>query len=86
MSIITPAAALVPVQTREDPIDCTLFAQRVAGTEVGDMTLVNAWYAACLRALTTLGWAGRKATRASRKTTWPATVPPRTTPRAALRR
>ena len=86
MSIITSAAALVPVQTREDLIDRTLFAQWVAGAAVGAMTLSNAWCAARFRALTTLGWAGRKATRASRRKTLPATVPPRTTPRTARRR
>ena len=57
LSIITPAAAQVPVQTHVDLINCTLFAQRVASAEVGDMTLVNEWSAAYFRALTTLGWA-----------------------------
>ena len=87
MSIISPAASQAPEQTHKDLINCTLLAQRLASAEVGDITLVNAWYAACLRALTTLGWAGRKATCASRNTTLPATLPvPCTTPRTALRR
>lgn len=51
------AATQVPVATREDLVNCTLFAQLVASAEVGDMTLVNEWYAAYFRALTTLGWA-----------------------------
>jgi hypothetical protein len=51
------AAQKVPVATREDLINCTLFAQLVASAEVGDMSLVNEWYAAYFRALTTLGWA-----------------------------
>lgn len=51
------AAQKVPVATREDLINCTLFAQLVASAEVGDMSLVSEWYAAYFRALTALGWA-----------------------------
>lgn len=51
------AAEKVPVQVREDLINCTLFAQLAAGGEVEDSTQVNAWYDAYFRALTTLGWA-----------------------------
>jgi len=51
------AAQKVPVATREDLVNCTLFAQLVASAEVGDMTLVNEWYTAYFRALATLGWA-----------------------------
>lgn len=51
------AAQNVPVATREDLVNCTLFAQLVASAEVGDITLVNEWYTAYFRALATLGWA-----------------------------
>lgn len=36
------AAEKVPVQVREDLINCTLFAQLAASGEVGDPTQVNA--------------------------------------------
>ncbi|NRF65782.1 hypothetical protein HLB44_02160 [Aquincola sp. S2] len=51
------AAEKVPVQVREDVVNCTLFAQLVATAEVGDPTKVNEWYGAYFRALTNLGWA-----------------------------
>lgn len=51
------AAGKVPVQTREDLINCTLFAQFAASGEVGDSTRVNEWYTAYFNALSTLGWA-----------------------------
>jgi len=51
------AAEKVPVQVREDLINCTLFAQLAASGEVEDPTMVSAWYDAYFRALTTLGWA-----------------------------
>jgi hypothetical protein len=51
------AAANVPVQTREDIINCTLFAQLAASGEVGDPTQVGQWYDAYFRTLTALGWA-----------------------------
>jgi hypothetical protein len=51
------AAEKVPAQTREDLINCTLFAQFAASGEVGDSTRVNEWYNAYFRALTVLGWA-----------------------------
>jgi len=51
------AAEKVPVQTREDLINCTLFAQLAASGEVGDPTRVTEWYEAYFRALTALGWA-----------------------------
>ena len=51
------AAEKVPVQTREDLINCTLFAQLSASGEVSDPTQVSDWYAAYLRALSAIGWA-----------------------------
>jgi len=46
----------VPVQTREDLVNCTLFAQLVATAEVGDASKVNEWYTAYFGALS-VGWA-----------------------------
>jgi hypothetical protein len=51
------AAANVPVQTREDLINCTLFAQLAASGTVSDPTQVSKWYDAYFRTLTALGWA-----------------------------
>lgn len=51
------AAEKVPVETRQDLINCTLFAQLAASGEVADASQVNAWYDAYFRALTALGWA-----------------------------
>jgi hypothetical protein len=51
------AAEMVPVKTREDLINCTLFAQFAASGEVGDSTRAIEWYNAYFRALSTLGWA-----------------------------
>ena len=51
------AAEKVPVQTREDLINCTLFAQLVATAEVGDPKQISQWYTAYFRTLTALGWA-----------------------------
>ena len=51
------AADRVPLQVREDIINCVLFAQLVATAEVSDPSLVQDWYAAYFRALTMLGWA-----------------------------
>ena len=51
------AADKVPLQVREDVINCVLFAQLVATAEVSDPSLVQDWYAAYFRALTMLGWA-----------------------------
>lgn len=51
------AAEKVPVQTREDLVNCTLFAQLVATAEVGDASKVNEWYTAYFGALSALGWA-----------------------------
>lgn len=51
------AAEKVPVQVREDLINCLLFAQLVATQEIGDPSKVNEWYTAYFRALTMLGWA-----------------------------
>lgn len=51
------AAQKVPVQIREDLINCTLFAQLVATAEVGDASKVNEWYTAYFGALSALGWA-----------------------------
>ena len=51
------AAERVPIQTREDLINCTLFAQLAASGEQADPTQVNEWYAAYFSALSALGWA-----------------------------
>lgn len=51
------AAEKVPVQTREDLINCTLFAQLAASAEVGDPKRISEWYTAYFRTLTALGWA-----------------------------
>lgn len=51
------AANAVPVQTREDIINCTLFAQLAASGAVRDPTQVGEWYDAYFRTLTALGWA-----------------------------
>ena len=51
------AAEKVPVRTREDLINCTLFAQLAASGEVGKRSEVMDWYDAYFRALTALGWA-----------------------------
>lgn len=50
------AAENVPRQTREDLVNCTLFAQLAASGEVADPAKVNLWYDAYFRALTALGW------------------------------
>jgi hypothetical protein len=51
------AAENVPVQTREDLINCTLFAQLAASGAVSDPTQVVKWYDAYFKTLTALGWA-----------------------------
>jgi hypothetical protein len=51
------AAESVPVQVREDLINCSLFAQLAATGTVGDSGEVSRWYDAYFGALTTLGWA-----------------------------
>ncbi len=51
------ATGKVPVQVREDMINCMLFAQLVATAEVGDSSQVQAWYATYVRALMMPGWA-----------------------------
>jgi len=51
------AAENVPVQTREDLINCTLFAQLAASGAVSSPKNVAEWYDAYFRALTALGWA-----------------------------
>lgn len=51
------AGEKVPAQTREDLIDCTLFAQLAASGEVGESAHVNEWYVAYFNALSALGWA-----------------------------
>jgi hypothetical protein len=51
------AAENVPVQTREDLINCTLFAQLAASGAVGDPSKVSEWYEVYFRTLTALGWA-----------------------------
>ena len=51
------AAENVPEQTREDLVNCTLFAQLAASGTVSDQTNVPQWYGAYFRTLTALGWA-----------------------------
>ncbi len=51
------AAENVPVKTREDLINCTLFAQIAAGKNAGDPTNVKQWYDEYFKALTIIGWA-----------------------------
>jgi hypothetical protein len=51
------AAEKVPVQVREDLINCSLFAQLAATGTVGGSGEVSRWYDAYFGALTTLGWA-----------------------------
>jgi hypothetical protein len=51
------AAENVPVQTREDLINCTLFAQLAASGAVPDPKETAQWYTAYFNTLTALGWA-----------------------------
>jgi hypothetical protein len=51
------AAENVPVRTREDLINCTLFAQLAASGAVSSPAKVAEWYDAYFRTLTALGWA-----------------------------
>jgi hypothetical protein len=51
------AAENVPVQTREDLINCTLFAQLAASGAGSDPKDVSEWYDAYFKTLTALGWA-----------------------------
>ena len=51
------AAENVPVQTREDLINCTLFAQLAASGAVSSPQEVAEWYDAYFKTLTALGWA-----------------------------
>lgn len=51
------AAENVPAQTREDLVNCTLFAQLAATAQVGDSTKISQWYESYFRTLTALGWA-----------------------------
>lgn len=51
------AAENVPVETREDLINCTLFAQLAASGAVSDPTDISRWYDAYFKTLTALGWA-----------------------------
>jgi hypothetical protein len=51
------AAENVPVQTREDLINCTLFAQLAASGAVPDPKETAQWYNAYFNTLTALGWA-----------------------------
>jgi hypothetical protein len=51
------AADKVPAQTRQDLVNCTLFAQLAATAEVGSARKISEWYDAYFRTLTALGWA-----------------------------
>jgi hypothetical protein len=50
------AAENVPAKTREDLVNCTLFAQLAASGEVPDSQKVMDWYGAYFRWLSILGW------------------------------
>jgi hypothetical protein len=51
------AAQNVPQQTREDLVNCTLFAQLAASGAVTDPQRIAEWYAAYFKTLTAIGWA-----------------------------
>jgi hypothetical protein len=56
-SALIVAAEKVPVQTREDLVNCTLFAQLAATASVGNPRRIREWYDAYFKTLTALGWA-----------------------------
>ena len=47
----------MPQQTREDLVNCTLFAQLAASAAVTDPQRIAEWYAAYFKTLTAIGWA-----------------------------
>jgi len=51
------AAESVPKQTREDLVNCTLFAQLAASGAVTDPKRIAEWYDAYFKTLTAIGWA-----------------------------
>jgi hypothetical protein len=51
------AAEHVPQQTREDLVNCTLFAQLAASGAVTDPRRIPEWYDAYFKTLTAIGWA-----------------------------
>jgi len=51
------AADRVPARTRQDLVDCTLFAQLAANAAVPDAGDIGAWYRAYFHTLTAIGWA-----------------------------
>ena len=51
------AAESVPQQTREDLVNCTLFAQLAASGAVTDPKRIAEWYDAYFKTLTAIGWA-----------------------------
>jgi hypothetical protein len=55
-SSLVVAAANVPAKTREDIVNCTLFAQLAASGQVPDSKKVMDWYDAYFRWLAILGW------------------------------
>jgi len=55
-SSLIVAAENVPAKTREDLVNCTLFAQLAASGEVPDPKKVMDWYGAYFRWLSVLGW------------------------------
>src|SRR5262245_59683483 len=56
-SSLIVAAEKVPVETLEDLINCTLFAQLAATAAVGTAQKISDWYDAYFRTLTAIGWA-----------------------------
>jgi hypothetical protein len=51
------AADNVPAQTREDLVNCTLFAQLAATAAAGEARRIKQWYDAYFKTLTAIGWA-----------------------------
>lgn len=56
-SSLVAAAANVSEETREDLVNCTLFAQLAATGTVGDPADIARWYDAYFKTLTAVGWA-----------------------------
>jgi hypothetical protein len=51
------AAENVPQQTREDLVNCTLFAQLAATAAITEPRRISEWYDAYFKTLTAIGWA-----------------------------
>jgi hypothetical protein len=53
---LVAAADEVPARTREDLVNCTLFAQLAATAAVPESAGIERWYGAYFRTLTAVGW------------------------------